>query len=83
MGRIIFIKLEIMTSKKQKKLNIELAKNIVRFESYYDTEFQTCCAVSIGGIIAVEKYALKGMEEEVLEDMKLRYFGIDKSIGVN
>ena len=72
-----------MTGKKQKKLNRELAKNIVKFESYYDTKFQTCCVISIGGVDAVEKYALKGMEDEVLEGMIFKFWGLKKSIGVN
>ena len=72
-----------MNKRKLKKLNCKLAKNIIRFESYNNTKFQTCCAVSIGGIVAFKKYALKGMEEEVLEGMIIKFWGIAKSIGVN
>ena len=72
-----------MTSKKFKKLTRKLAKNIVKFESYEDNKFQTCCVISIGGVIAVERYALKGMEEEVLDEMVTKFWGLKKSIGVN
>ena len=73
----------IMTSKKFKKLTRKLATNIVSFETYDDNKFQTCCVVSIGGVIAVERYALKGMEEEVLDEMVVKFWGIKDSIGVN
>ena len=74
-----------MNKKKQKLLNRELAKNIVSFEWFKDntTDLQSLCCISIGGIIAVETYSLDGLEEEVLQEMATKYWGIDKSIGVN
>ena len=74
-----------MTDRKQKLLNQELAKNIVKFEWCKDntTDLQSLCSISIGGIAAVETYSLDGLEEEVLHQMVAKYWGIDKSFGVN
>ena len=74
-----------MNEKKLKKLNRELARNIVKFEWCKDntTDLQSLCCISIGGAIAVETYSLDGLEEEVLHQMVAKYWGIDKSFGVN
>lgn len=72
-----------MTDQQQKNLNIELAKNIVKFESHKNSKFQSVCAIYIGGVAAVETYALDGMEEEVLKEMINEYWSIDKSVGIN
>ncbi len=84
-GKNNFYKLDIMNKEKLKKLNRELSRNIVKFEWCKDvtSDLQSLCFISIGGIPAVETYALDGLEEEVLHGMVAKYWGIDKSFGVN
>lgn len=74
-----------MTDKKLKKLNRELARNIVKFEWRKDvtSDLQSLCFISIGDIQAVETYSLDGLEAEVLKEMAFKYWSIDKAFGIN
>ena len=74
-----------MTDQKQKKLNRELAKNVVSFEWCKDgiNDLQSLCSITIGGIAAVERYSLDGLEKKVLQEMMVKYYSIKESIGVN
>ena len=71
------------SKRKLKKLKKELAKNVVSFESFEDNQHQSVCIVKIGGIEEVRTYALRGMEEEVLNEMAFVFWSLKDAIGVN
>lgn len=66
-----------------KILNRVLARNIVRFESFEDTERQSVCRITIGGVEAVRTHSLAGLEEEVLNEMAYVFWSLKGAIGAN
>jgi hypothetical protein len=71
------------SKRKLKKLNREIARNVVSFDVFEDNEHQSICMVKIGGIEEVKTYALKGMEKEVLNEMAYVFWSLKDAIGVN
>lgn len=68
---------------KKDKLKIDLARNIVVFDSYKDFEMKSVCVITIGGKIAVKPHSLDGEEKEVLEEMSYVFWSVRESVVFN
>ena len=71
-----------MTDKKQKKLNLDLARNIVNYRSFQETD-RTVCVIAIGNVDFFTSYALEGTEEAVLKIMKIQFWSAKNTLESN
>ena len=71
-----------MNKQKFKKLNRVLAKNIVNYRSYQETN-RTVCVIAIGDVDFFSSYAMEGTEEEVLEIMKIKFWSAKSTLESN
>jgi hypothetical protein len=76
-------KIIIMAKVNLRQLKVELARNIVKTESFRDSKNQSICRITIGGIEAVSNYCLAGQEKQVLANMVLEYWSVTDCIGRN
>ena len=71
-----------MNKKKLKKLNRVLAKNIVNYRSFQETN-RTVCVIAIGNVDFFTSYAMEGTEEEVLKIMKIKFWSAKSTFESN
>ena len=71
-----------MNKKKLKRLNLDLAKNIVNYRSFQETD-RTVCVIAIGNVDFFTSYALDGTEDEVLKIMKIQFWSAKNTLESN